>query len=97
VAPTARPVLGVGSRGAAVRQVQALLNRHAYPVPVTGCHGTMTALQVRRFQAAHGIRATGKVGRLTWPKLRRRRDRPAAAAPAPSVAARRPGRRAWSP
>jgi peptidoglycan-N-acetylglucosamine deacetylase len=68
-APVARPVLGVGSRGAAVRRVQSLLNRHAYPVPVTGYYGTLTARQVRRFQAANGIRVTGKVGRLTWPKL----------------------------
>ena len=68
-APARHPVLGLGSRGAAVRQVQSLLGRHAYPVPVTGYYGTVTARQVRRFQAANGIRATGKVGPQTWPKL----------------------------
>jgi peptidoglycan/xylan/chitin deacetylase (PgdA/CDA1 family) len=78
-ARAARPVLGVGSRGAAVRRVQSLLNRHAYPVPVTGYYGTLTARQVRRFQAANGIRVTGKVGRLTWPKLLGRPARQAGA------------------
>jgi peptidoglycan/xylan/chitin deacetylase (PgdA/CDA1 family) len=68
-APARRPVLGVGSRGAWVRRVQSLLNRHAYPVPVTGYYGPVTAAQVRRFQAANGIPATGKVGPQTWPKL----------------------------
>jgi peptidoglycan/xylan/chitin deacetylase (PgdA/CDA1 family) len=90
VAPAARPaaarrpVLGVGSRGAAVRRVQSLLNRHAYPVPVTGYYGPVTARQVRRFQAANGIRATGKVGPLTWPELLGRPDVQAVAAPAPA-------------
>jgi peptidoglycan-N-acetylglucosamine deacetylase len=90
-ARTGRPVLGVGSRGAAVRRVQSLLNRHAYPVPVTGYYGTLTARQVRRFQAANGIRVTGKVGRLTWPKLLGRPARQAAAAPAPAVPTPAPG------
>jgi peptidoglycan/xylan/chitin deacetylase (PgdA/CDA1 family) len=94
-APARRPVLGVGGRGAAVRQVQSLLNRHAYPVPVTGYYGTLTARQVRRFQAANGIRATGKVGPLTWPKLLRPGGQaavtPAPASPAPAVPAPAPG------
>jgi peptidoglycan-N-acetylglucosamine deacetylase len=83
-AAAVRPVLGVGSRGAAVRRVQSLLSRHAYPVPVTGYYGPLTARQVRRFQAANGIRTTGKVGPLTWPKLLGRRGGQAVAAPAPS-------------
>ena len=62
-APGRRPVLGVGSRGAAVRRVQSLLNRHGYPVPVTGYYGTLTARQVRRFQAANGIRPPGRWAR----------------------------------
>jgi peptidoglycan/xylan/chitin deacetylase (PgdA/CDA1 family) len=89
-APARRPVLGVGSRGAAVRRVQSLLNGHAYPVPVTGYYGTVTARQVRRFQAANGIRATGKVGPLTWPKLLGQPAGRAAAAPAPAPAGQPP-------
>jgi peptidoglycan-N-acetylglucosamine deacetylase len=67
--PVSRPVLAYGSRGATVRQAQSLLSRHGYRVPVTGFYGTLTARQVRRFQIAHGIRSTGKVGPLTWRKL----------------------------
>jgi peptidoglycan-N-acetylglucosamine deacetylase len=64
-----RPILAYGSRGAAVRQAQSLLSRHGYRLPVTGFYGALTARQVRRFQVAHGIRSTGKVGPLTWAKL----------------------------
>jgi peptidoglycan/xylan/chitin deacetylase (PgdA/CDA1 family) len=78
-APTVRPVLGVGSRGAAVRRAQSSLNRHGYPVPVTGYYGPLTARQVRRFQAANGIRTTAKVGPLTRPKLLGRGGQAAAA------------------
>jgi peptidoglycan-N-acetylglucosamine deacetylase len=75
-----------GSRGAAVRRVQALLNRRGYRVPVTGFYGVLTVRQVRRFQADHGIRNTGQVGPLTWPVLRR-----GGRAAAPARAAARPG------
>jgi peptidoglycan/xylan/chitin deacetylase (PgdA/CDA1 family) len=67
--PVSRPVLSFGSRGAPVRRAQSLLNRHGYRVPVTGFYGSLTAGQVRRFQAAHGIRTTGQVGRSTWRRL----------------------------
>jgi peptidoglycan/xylan/chitin deacetylase (PgdA/CDA1 family) len=76
-APAARPVLGLGSRGPSVRRAQSLLNRHGYRVPVTGYYGRLTARQVRRFQAAHGIRGTGQVGPLTWPTLLGDGSRPA--------------------
>src|SRR5215213_208214 len=86
-----RPILTFASRGAAVRRAQALLNRHGYRVPVTGFYGLLTVRQVRRFQVAHGIRNTGQVGPLTWPKLLGRGGRrPAARAPAGRSAASRP-------
>jgi peptidoglycan/xylan/chitin deacetylase (PgdA/CDA1 family) len=69
--PTDRPVLTFGSRGRLVRQVQTLLNRRGYRVPVTGFYGVLTVRQVRRFQVDHGIRNTGQVGPLTWPVLLR--------------------------
>jgi peptidoglycan-N-acetylglucosamine deacetylase len=80
-AAAAGPVLSLGSRGPAVRQAQSLLNRHGHRVPVTGYYGRLTAHQVRRFQAAHGIRVTGQVGPLTWPKLLGDGGRPAPAGP----------------
>jgi peptidoglycan-N-acetylglucosamine deacetylase len=94
-----KPILVLASRGAAVRRVQTLLNRHGYRVPVTGYYGPRTLRQVRRFQAAHGIPTTGRVGRRTWGKLLGRvgrrpatqsaaRGRPAPARSAPAPAAR---------
>ncbi|HEV3498040.1 MAG TPA: polysaccharide deacetylase family protein [Actinomycetes bacterium] len=85
--PVSRPILTFGSRGAAVRQAQSLLNRHGYRVPVTGFYGKLTARQVRRFQLANGIRTTGQVGPLTWPKLLRGSGAPA---PAPASPAAQP-------
>jgi peptidoglycan-N-acetylglucosamine deacetylase len=92
-ARASRPILTFGSRGAAVRQAQTLLNRHGYRVPVTGTYWTLTVRQVRRFQVAHGIRNTGQVGPLTWPKLlagRGRRPASRAAAAARRAPAARP-------
>jgi peptidoglycan hydrolase-like protein with peptidoglycan-binding domain len=86
-APAHRPVLSFGSRGAWVSKAQSMLNRHGYRVPVTGFYGDLTARQVRRFQAAHGIRTTGKVGPLTWPKLLGQGGGQAAAGPAQTRAA----------
>src|SRR5215218_6021750 len=78
--PGPRPILTFASRGAAVRRAQVLLNRHGYRVPVTGLYWLETVRQVRRFQVAHGIRNTGQVGPLTWPKLLGRRSGPLARA-----------------
>jgi peptidoglycan/xylan/chitin deacetylase (PgdA/CDA1 family) len=87
-----RPILVQGSRGAAVRRVQTLLNRHGFQVPVTGFYGPLTARQVRRFQVAHGIRGTGKVGPLTWPTLLGSgAGRAALPAPSPSPGPAQPG------
>jgi peptidoglycan-N-acetylglucosamine deacetylase len=83
--PARRPVLTFASRGPLVRQAQQLLNRHGYRVPVTGFYGTLTVRQVRRFQVAHGIRNTGQIGPLTWPKLLAGRGRRPAAKPTPAV------------
>jgi peptidoglycan/xylan/chitin deacetylase (PgdA/CDA1 family) len=82
-----RPTLTFGSRGAAVRRAQSLLNRHGYRVPVTGFYGQLTARQVRRFQVANGIRTTGQVGPLTWPRLLKGPEAPAPPAPAMPPAA----------
>jgi len=91
--PGPRPILSFASHGAAVRRAQILLNRHGYPVPVTGFYGLLTVRQVRRFQVAHGIRNTGQVGPLTWPKLLGRRSGPLARA-TPAARAARPARAA---
>jgi peptidoglycan/xylan/chitin deacetylase (PgdA/CDA1 family) len=97
-----KPILVLASRGAAVRRVQTLLNRHRHRVPVTGYYGPRTVRQVRRFQVAHGIRNTGRVGPRTWLELLGRagrrpatqsaaKGRPAPARSAPAPAAARAG------
>ena len=82
-APTSqgRPILAFGSRDPAVRTAQTLLTRHGYPVPVTGYFGPITRNQVRRFQAAKGIRTTGNIGPLTWAALHRPTHRTDVAGP----------------
>jgi peptidoglycan hydrolase-like protein with peptidoglycan-binding domain len=45
--PTDRPVLTFGSRGGLVHQVQTLLNRRGYRVPVTGFYGVLTVRPAR--------------------------------------------------
>jgi peptidoglycan hydrolase-like protein with peptidoglycan-binding domain len=74
-----RPILAFGSRDPAVRTAQTLLTRHGYSVPVTGYFGPITRNQVRRFQAAKGIRTTGNIGPLTWAALQRRPTAPTSA------------------
>jgi peptidoglycan/xylan/chitin deacetylase (PgdA/CDA1 family) len=91
--PGPRPILTFASRGTAVRRAQVLLSRHGYRVPVTGFYGLLTVRQVRRFQVAHGIRNTGQVGPLTWPKLLGRRSGPLARATPTARVARAPAAR----
>jgi Putative peptidoglycan binding domain len=56
-----RVVLGVGSEGQAVSQVQRTLGN----VPVTGYYGDLTERAVRRFQANYGLAVDGRVGPQT--------------------------------
>jgi peptidoglycan-N-acetylglucosamine deacetylase len=83
--PVTRPILTLGSRGAAVRRAQSLLNRRGYRVPVMGFYGVLTVRQVRRFQVAHGIRTTGQVGPLTWRRLLSGQAARADSRPAPAT------------
>lgn len=59
-----RPTLRVGSRGQAVRDVQAKLK-----VTVDGVFGLATKAAVVKFQTANGLKADGIVGPVTWGKL----------------------------
>jgi peptidoglycan hydrolase-like protein with peptidoglycan-binding domain len=63
------PAVQRGDSGLNVRAVQALLREHGSSVSVTGHFRFGTAQAVRRFQDAHGIAATGKVDKATWPDL----------------------------
>ncbi|MCL6598270.1 MAG: polysaccharide deacetylase family protein [Alicyclobacillus macrosporangiidus] len=65
-----RPVLGVGSHGDAVQDLQRILARLGEtPGPADGWFGPATLAAVRRFQSEHGLPADGSVGPLTWAAL----------------------------
>jgi peptidoglycan hydrolase-like protein with peptidoglycan-binding domain len=60
-----RPLLKYGSRGPAVVWVQRKLGVR----PTSGWYGPRTRAAVKRYQRAHGIPQTGKVGPKTWASL----------------------------
>ena len=63
------PTQGLGNRGPDVRAIQGLLGHHGFPVTIDGIFGTATRDQVKAFQAARDLSATGVVGGTTWAKL----------------------------
>jgi hypothetical protein len=62
-------LLRQGATGAAVLELQRLLNIHGAGLPVTGNFLTMTLAAVRKFQASKGLQVDGVVGPLTWAAL----------------------------
>lgn len=69
--PSSSPELGRGDFGAAVTEVQQLLQRAGIPTgPIDGDYGAMTQAAVRRFQTARGLPVDGVVGPRTWAALR---------------------------
>lgn len=65
-APASNDTLAIGSRGAAVRDLQRRLKQlgyFRYP-QITGYYGAVTADAVKQFQRANGLPATGgRIGR----------------------------------
>lgn len=64
-----RPVISLGSRGAAVSDCQTRLTVHGHSVTVDGIFGAGTDQAVRAFQRNHSLVADGIVGSLTWDAL----------------------------
>ncbi|NEQ49895.1 MAG: peptidoglycan-binding protein [Leptolyngbya sp. SIO3F4] len=63
-------VLELGSEGAVVKDLQAMLSLLGYYLEgIDGTYGNATADAVRRFQADVGLTADGVVGPATWQKL----------------------------
>lgn len=58
-----------GDRGAAVRELQALLGQRGHALPADGDFGPATEAAVRAFQQAHGLSADGVVGPATLARL----------------------------
>ena len=64
------PTLRMGSRGAAVREVQQLLNSQGFnPGPIDGIFGPRTQNAVIAFQRSRGLVQDGIVGIKTWTAL----------------------------
>jgi peptidoglycan hydrolase-like protein with peptidoglycan-binding domain len=71
-APSAgTPVLREGASGAAVIQLQTLLNKAGMGVSVDGQFGPNTESAVIRYQSSRGLSADGIVGPNTWAALQR--------------------------
>jgi peptidoglycan hydrolase-like protein with peptidoglycan-binding domain len=84
---TSSPQLERGAFGAAVLELQQLLQRAGVPTgPLDGDFGPMTQAAVRRFQASRGLAVDGIVGPRTWAALRGA-STPAPTSPAPAVGA----------
>ncbi|MFD9416909.1 peptidoglycan-binding protein [Streptomyces goshikiensis] len=67
-----RPVLSIGDQGAAVKQVQCLINKVSfYPTQLVedGVFGAATRSGVQYVQRCNRITADGIVGPDTWTKL----------------------------
>ncbi len=67
-----RPTLYIGSSGAAVVQLQTLLNRGSSNFPklrVDGSFGPLTRARVVEFQVSKGLAPDGIVGPITWAAL----------------------------
>ncbi len=63
------PVIMRGANDAPVRAVQLLLKAHGYSLAADGKFGQATQTALRRFQAAHGLVATGGTNNPTWEAL----------------------------
>lgn len=70
--PAGRPVLELGSKGQAVRELQEYMNT-VFPryskLVVDGVYGPETVKVVREFQFRSKIRVDGVVGSVTWARL----------------------------
>jgi len=65
----ANPILQLGSKGAAVRTLQQLLNKAGVKCANDGDFGPKTEAAVKEFQTKVGLEATGIVNHKTWAKI----------------------------
>ncbi|HEX8628190.1 MAG TPA: peptidoglycan-binding protein [Catenuloplanes sp.] len=68
-APSTRPVLRRGARGAFVQVLQQRLQAHGYFIADDADFGSRTEAAVRAFQREHTLAIDGVVGRATWAVL----------------------------
>jgi len=61
--------VSLGDEGRSVRELQELLVRAGYVIPIDGLHGKRTEGAVAAFQVNHGLPATGVADDATWAAL----------------------------
>ncbi|RXS83436.1 peptidoglycan-binding protein [Geobacillus sp. PK12] len=90
-APASNDTLAIGSRGAAVRDLQRRLKQlgyFRYP-QITGYYGAVTADAVKQFQRANGLPATGRADRATLERLKQKEtSQPATSSDALTIGSR---------
>lgn len=64
-----KPLLVLGSKGDAVKELQKLLNHWGYYLPIDGTFGQTTLEMVKAFQRRVFLKTDGIVGNLTWQAL----------------------------
>lgn len=65
-----RHVLSQGDLGGQVKAAQEALIRHGFSnFKNDGRYGSLMGKEVRRFQAARGLRVTGEINAATWEAL----------------------------
>ncbi|MBD2019894.1 peptidoglycan-binding protein [Leptolyngbya sp. FACHB-36] len=64
------PVVRPWDTGAAVAEVQELLQAHGFDLRVDGSYGWITETAVMSYQREHGCRIDGVVGPKTWAALK---------------------------
>ena len=70
------PTLRQGDSGAAVIELQQLLNTKGINIAIDGVFGATTRAAVVQFQEQNGIATDGVVGTQTWQALRRSGNAP---------------------
>ena len=81
-----RPILRIGARGDAVRELQTLLTSWGYRLgSIDGIFGPQTQNAVLAFQRDHGLSADGIVGPITWGALLNGNTAPPPPPPLPPV------------
>ena len=69
ITASAMPLIKRGSKGAAVLQLQKLLNSKGYKLSEDSDFGPATEAAVRAYQGANHLEVDGEVGPLTWASL----------------------------
>lgn len=67
--PKSAGMLRAGSKGAAVKEAQTLLNRAGYPLEIDSDFGPSTEAALTQFQKDHGLEADGVLGPLSKAQL----------------------------